>query len=116
MLERGELVVCRQTLKRLSPQDRLGLPAQIVPPAVRVEHHKPTVDEPLAGLRFLIDFPDERTGQAQFTEAARWANSGHCSDLAVGPMKSHQGAEVDVSDAVAIGDTEDAVSFQVLPD
>ena len=87
--------------------ERVGLEAGVVAVEVveqgRLEDEEAAVDPALADLRLLGELGDQIAVEHQAAEPRRRTDGGHRRELPVGAMEGEQRAEVDVGDAVAVG-------------
>lgn len=79
------------------------------------EHKEAAVDPGAIAVGLFLEAEDSLVVEAKRTEATRGLGSGECGELAVLLMEGDQGGDVDVADAVAIGEAE-VVAIEVGPD
>jgi hypothetical protein len=99
-----ELAVVRQPLDGIALPD--GVVAVDVVDRPGVEHEVAAVDPPLAHLRLLVELDDLVPLEVDAAEARRGAHGGHGGELAVRAVKAEERVEVDVGDAVPVGEEE----------
>ena len=108
MAEGDQLAVLGQPLQRLALPDRLV--AVDVVEHLRLEHEEAAVDPALADLRLLGELGDAVAVEDEPAEARRRPHGGHRRQLAVGAVERDELGDVDVGDAVAVGEHERLVA------
>src|SRR4249919_455861 len=76
-----------------------------VPRRPRLEAEEAAVD-PVLAARLLDEAGDPVAVELGHSPLQMWLDHGHRRDLAVGKVKVELGVEVDVGDAVGVGDAE----------
>src|SRR5436190_20837188 len=72
----------------------------------RLEHEEPPVDPSFSRLWLLGEFAYERAIQRQTSKASRRSYGGNGRELFMLFVEAKDGANIDISDAIAIGDHE----------
>ena len=89
------------------------IPADVVQHG-RLQHEESAIDPAFTDLGLFGEFSHQVAVEEQTAEPCRRANSGDCRQFPVAFMKSHQAFNVNVGDAVSVGEHEPFATDQGL--
>src|SRR5207249_8184746 len=116
VLVRDQFPLARERLQRLLLEHDLSAAVQIGPDPFRVYDEEPAVDEPLGDLGLFIELPYHRALDSHLPEARGRAHRGHGGDSSVAAMELDEPSEIDVGNAVAVGEQEEIVILDIGAD
>src|SRR2546427_7208822 len=76
-----------------------------------IKHEKPTIDPPFGRFRLFIKFENLFSFENNPAEARWGTDGGYSGQFAMGIVKLHQGADVDIGYAITIGEHKSLVTL-----